>query len=60
MRRVKDALQSLFLLSYDFYPSSIPPAYLHFSSSTVYHNKVREATKSILQYILVNVWVIVV
>lgn len=60
MRRVKDALQSLFLSSYDFYPSSTPPAFLHVSSSTVSHNKVREWNKSIKRYILVRVWVIVV
>lgn len=43
-----------------FLPSPTSPAYLHFSSSTVSHNKVREGNKNIMRYILVNIWVIVV
>lgn len=49
-----------FLASCHFCPYSTPPGYLHFSSSTVSHNKAREGNKSILWYILVNMWVTVV
>lgn len=40
-RKAKDALWPLFLPSYDLYPSSTLPPYLHFASSTASHNKVR-------------------